>query len=100
MDEAVNRYARELVDAIASAVSHDSKVDACRQKARAAGYEMRVTLEALVAFAGRTPAAKPPRQAPPVRDTTPRKPFEISASDRRFLRTLRIAADEAAEEVE
>jgi hypothetical protein len=97
MDEAVTRYAREMVDAIASAVARDPKVDACRQRARTAGYEMRVTLEALVGFASRAQDAGP---APPARHATPRRPFEISASDRRFLRTLRIAADEAAEEVE
>jgi hypothetical protein len=100
MDEAVTRYAREMVDAIASAVARDGKVDACRQRARAAGYEMRVTLEALVGFASRAPDAGPARPAPPDRHAAPRRPFEISASDRRFLRTLRIAADEAAEEVE
>ena len=29
----------------------------------------------------------------------PRKSFEVTANDRRFLRSLRIAADETAEEV-
>ncbi len=101
MDEAVNRYARELVEAISSAVARDPRVGACRQRARAAGYDMRVTLEALVGFASRTTPASPPRPAPPPpRDANPRRPFEISASDRRFLRTLRIGVDEAAEEVE
>ncbi len=99
MDEAVTRYAHELVEAIASAVTHDPKVDACRQRARAAGYEMRVTLEALVGFTSRRPAANAHgAAAPPSRDAGPRRPFEISASDRRFLRTLRIGVDEAAEE--
>ncbi len=101
MDEAVTRYAHELVEAIASAVAHDPKVDACRQRARAAGYEMRVTLEALVGFASRRPAARAQvLAAPPPRDVSPRRPYEISASDRRFQRTLRIGVDEAAEEVE
>ncbi len=101
MDEAVTRYAHELVEAIASAVTHDPKVDACRQRARAAGYELRVTLEALVGFASRRPAARAHGATPPPpRDANPRRPFEISASDRRFLRTLRIGVDEAAEEVE
>jgi hypothetical protein len=100
MDEAVTRYARELVDAIASAAARDTTVEACRRKARAAGYEMRVTLEALVSFASRTPDGRPPNPATSPRDSTPRRPFEVTASDRRFLRSLRIAADEATEEVE
>ena len=99
MDEAVTRYAHELVEAIASAVARDPKVGACRQRARAAGYDMRVTLEALVGFASRIPGARAHGPAPPPpRDANPRRPYEISASDRRFLRTLRIGVDEAAEE--
>ena len=53
MDEIVNRYARELAEAIAAALAHDERVETCRAKARAAGYDMRVTLEAIVSFANR-----------------------------------------------
>ena len=53
MDDVVNRFARELADAIAAAVSDDPKVEACREKARAAGYEMKVSLEAIVGFVNR-----------------------------------------------
>jgi len=69
MDDVVNRFARELADAIAAAVAENPQVEACREKARAAGFEMKVTLEA-------------------------------TANDRRFLRSLRIAADETTEAVE
>ena len=100
MDEAVTRYARELVDAIASAAARDATVEACRQRARAAGYEMRVTLDAIVAFASRTPGVRPLPRGPSPGEALRRRPFEVSASDRRFLRSLRIAADEATEEVE
>ena len=100
MDEAVTRYARELVDAIASAAARDAAVAACRQRARAAGYEMRVTLDAIVAFASRMPEARPLPRGPSPGEAAARRPFEVSASDRRFLRSLRIAADEATEEVE
>ena len=41
MDDVVNRLARELADAIGAAVTEDPQVEACREKARAAGYEMR-----------------------------------------------------------
>ena len=54
MDDVVNRLARELADAIAAAVADDPQVEACREKARAAGFEMRVTLEAVVGFVNRT----------------------------------------------
>ena len=104
MDDVVNRFARELVDAIAVAVAESAQVEACREKARAAGFEMKVTLEAVVGFINRSQtaalakvAAAPARAA---REAQPKKNFEVTANDRRFLRSLRIAADEAAESVE
>ena len=96
MDDVTNRLAREMADAIAAAVADDQRVEACREKARAAGYEMRVTLEAVVGFAGRKgpngPAGQPRQSKPRARVQQPQS-MEISANDRRFLRSLRIAAD-------
>jgi len=99
MDD-VNRFARELADAIAAAVAEHPKVEACRERARAAGYEMKVTLEAVVGFVSRDKAAatKEKAAATPAR-TTPAQAFEVTSNDRRFLRSLRIAADETPEEV-
>src|SRR5262245_30751390 len=105
MDDVVNRFARELVDAIAVAVAENAQVEACREKARAAGFEMKVTLEAGVGFVSRaqqsaalTKVAAPARVA--AREAQPKKSFEVTANDRRFLRSLRIAAEENAESVE
>ncbi len=56
MDDVVNRFARELADAIAAAVAENPEVEACRERARAAGYEMKVTLEAVVGFVNRAQA--------------------------------------------
>jgi hypothetical protein len=103
MDDVVNRFARELADAIAAAVAENAQVEACREKARAAGFEMKVTLEAVVGFVNRTQQtaalAKVAAPARPARDAQ-RKNTEVTASDRRFLRSLRIAADETIEEVD
>ena len=103
MDDVVNRFARELADAIAAAVAENPQVEACREKARAAGYEMKVTLEAVVGFVNRSQTAAPAKVAAPVRrvrEVQQRRTFEVTANDRRFLRSLRIAADETAESVE
>jgi hypothetical protein len=104
MDDVVNRFARELADAIAAAVAENPQVEACREKARAAGFEMKVTLEAVVGFVNRTQAQSPTQAlakvATPARVMPPRRSFEVTANDRRFLRSLRIAADETAEPVE
>jgi hypothetical protein len=100
MDDVVNRLARELADAIAAAVAEDPRVEACRERARAAGYEMKVTLEAVVGFASRTASGALTKTGPNSRALTPRRILEMSATDRRFLRSLRIAADESTEKKE
>jgi hypothetical protein len=104
MDDVVNRFARELADAIAAAVAENPQVEACREKARAAGFEMKVTLEAVVGFVNRgqqqTQALARIPAARQMRELQPRRTFEVTANDRRFLRSLRIAADETAEPVE
>ena len=103
MDDVVNRFARELADAIAAAVAENPQVEACREKARAAGFEMKVTLEAVVGFVSRSQSARARRRSPRPRArrrAQPRRTFEVTANDRRFLRSLRIAADETAEPVE
>ena len=104
MDDVVNRFARELADAIAAAVAENPQVEACREKARAAGFEMKVTLEAVVGFVNRAQTAALTKvsttPARPARELQPKRSFEVTANDRRFLRSLRIAADETPEEVD
>jgi hypothetical protein len=102
MDDVVNRFARELADAIAAAVAENPQVEACREKARAAGFEMKVTLEAVVGFVSRSRTAALTKVAAPARAVVPqpRRTFDVTANDRRFLRSLRIAADETTEPVE
>jgi hypothetical protein len=102
MDDVVNRFARELADAIAAAIAESPQVEACREKARAAGFEMKVTLEAVVGFVNRSrPSSNAlAKVTAPARTAAPRRTFEVTANDRRFLRSLRISADETAESVE
>ena len=58
MDDTVTRLAKELAQAIRAAVAADPTVEACRAKARAAGYEMHLAIDAEVGFANRAkPAA-------------------------------------------
>jgi hypothetical protein len=132
MDDTVNRLAKELAQAIRAAVAADPTVEACRAKARAAGYEMHLAIDAEVGFANRTkPTAvvkvrragavsasggttQPTTPAGPIGFSTasnggasnigtnglaPRRPVarELSASDRLFLKSLRIAPDELPE---
>jgi hypothetical protein len=100
MDDVVNRFARELADAIAAAVAENPEVEACRERARAAGYEMKVTLEAVVGFVTRAQGQDKGEKVPAkvtarTKALVPRRAVEMTANDRRFLRSLRIAADDA-----
>ena len=97
MDDVVNRFARELADAIAAAVAENSQVEACREKARAAGFEMKVTLEAVVGFVNRNNGAAVTKITTPARLLPARRAFELTANDKRFLRSLRIGADDVKE---
>jgi hypothetical protein len=98
MDDVVNRFARELADAIAAAVAESPQVEACRASAREAGFEMRVTLEAVVGFVNRTNGGAVTKITTPARLLPARRNFDLTSNDRRFLRSLRIGADEAKEE--
>jgi len=103
MDEAANRYAQELIEAISAAIAVDAEVQACRARARAGGFDINVSIEAQVravdgshpATLARAAAAPPSRRLLPASRT-----YEITAADRRFLRSLRISAGETAEPVE
>ena len=98
MDDVVNRFARELADAIAAAVAESPQVEACRASAREAGFEMRVTLEAVVGFVNRTNGGAVTKITTPARLLPAKRAFDLTSNDRRFLRSLRIGADEAKEE--
>jgi hypothetical protein len=97
MDDVANRFAKELADAIAAAVTENPQVEACRAKAREAGFDMRVTLEAVVGFVNRNNGTAVTKIATPTRLLPGRRAFELTANDKRFLRSLRIGADETKE---
>jgi hypothetical protein len=95
MDEIAKRFVRELARGIAAAVARDPRIEACRVRARAAGFELNVSVEALLGAITIQPCGEngkgvaPPRLSPTL---------EMSTSDRRFLKSLRIAADDKARE--
>ncbi|MPY88758.1 MAG: hypothetical protein GEU99_12620 [Luteitalea sp.] len=101
MDDAAtrDRLAKELADAIAAAIAADPTVAAVQARARAAGFEMRVSLEASVGFARLKGKALAKASTTAAR-TRQHADLVLSVNDRRFLRSLRIAPDELAEEVE
>lgn len=100
MDDVVHRLARELADAIGAGVAEDPRVEACREKARAAGYEMRISLEAVIGFGSRDESEALTKVTAATSAIKSDRRRDMTANDRRFLRSLRIAADELNQEVE
>ena len=101
MDDVVHQLAHELAEAIGSRVSGDPKVEACRKKARAAGYEMQISLEAIIGFGSCDGSQTLAKVAAPTKKADKLvQPTDITANDRRFLRSLRISPDEINQEVE
>jgi hypothetical protein len=98
MDDVVNRFAKELADAIAAAVADNPEVEACRARARDAGFDMRVTLEAVVGFVNRGNGGAVTKITTPSRLLPAKKGYDLSSNDRRFLRSLRIDAQEKPQE--
>jgi hypothetical protein len=96
VDSVMQQLARELSEAIAAAIASDPRIEACREKARAEGYELKLSLDASVGFVATAEGATAARPAAPKKTVT-RPAAEMTATDRRFLKSLRIAADEPAE---
>ena len=94
MDDVPSRLSRELASAIATAIANDAKVEACREKSRAAGFEMRISIEAVIGFVNRLKPQALAKVGAPAQKTTPEYSMEMNANDRRFLRSLRIAVDD------
>jgi hypothetical protein len=76
VDDAQDRCARELIDAVNAALAQDPGVQACLERARADGLDLKIAVDALI-----EPAASTGRA------------LAMTAADRRFLRSLRIAAE-------
>ena len=100
MDDVVNRLAKELADSIAVAVSDSPQVNACRTKARDAGYGMRVTLEAVVGFVNRVDGQPVTRVSAAARLLTAGSSLDLTANDKRFLKSLRISITQTQEALE
>ena len=100
MDDVAKQLARELADAIAAAVADNPQVEACRTKARESGLDMRVTLEVVVGFVNKSNDSSVTRITTPSRLLPAPMSFDLTPVDRRFLRSLRIGADETKEAVE
>ncbi|MBM63625.1 MAG: hypothetical protein CL484_11830 [Acidobacteria bacterium] len=96
MDDVVNRLSKELAKAMATALANDRSVEACHERARVAGYSMQLSLEAVIGFASRGDC-QASSQGSKASASDGQSAQLMNSNDRRFLRSLRIAADERTE---
>ncbi|HOC18843.1 MAG TPA: hypothetical protein PKK95_11270 [Vicinamibacterales bacterium] len=94
-EEMIDRIGRELMAAIEMALAADPRVQACLDQARSAGIGFRVALNRARAQSG-VPVEGAPAQAAPAGAARglSAPAYSVTESDRRFLRSLRIAADD------
>ena len=93
----VNRYANEIADAITAILVDHSQIEACHTRARLGGYDIRVTLEAVVKCVNRS-SGNPVSKIEPCRVVLTKGTFDLSFNDRRFLRSMKIADKDKDEE--
>ena len=70
VDSVMQQLARELSEAIAAAIAADPRIEACREKARAEGYELKLSLDASVGFVATAEGASTQRALAPRRSVT------------------------------
>jgi hypothetical protein len=109
MDEdAVNVFAKQLADAIAAAYPDDPGVKEVRAKASEAGFDMKVTLEAVVGFVERNQKAArikslvvPPRLGSRARtDNQVTDENGYTNNDLRFLGSLKIGKKDVGQDTD
>ena len=96
MDEIGKRFVREIAAAIARAAAADRNVEAWREMAHAAGFDLNLPLEAAIASAIELkprPAAAADTAPPP----TVVPAFDLTPRDIRLLKSLRIGVDTVTE---
>ncbi len=93
--DVANKFAKEMAEAIAAAIAANEQVEAVREKARNAGFDLRISLEAKVGFVNRHSGVSVTKITTPSRMITGSKAFDLTTNDRRLLHSLRIGAGEA-----
>jgi hypothetical protein len=96
MEDTINRLASNLKKAIAKAIEKDSGVEACYEAARKEGFEMKLSLEAIIGFASYSRMLKSSKTEALAVINPPADKREFGANDKLFLGSIKIAGDEKA----
>jgi hypothetical protein len=93
--EDVQRLTSEIGTILRKAVSESSQVTACLARARRAGFDVSVALDATIAVArGRGVEGEPTSEFALRVESDAPPPLRMTPLDRKFLRSLKIAVEE------
>lgn len=94
MNQRLKQLMKELGDAINESLAESDQIAEVISKIKAGGYDVFLVLEATIGFNKHEdqPAAKPTL----VKGSKSGPEFKITASDAKFLKSLRITTDDAA----
>ena len=91
--EDVTRLTEEVGATLRRVLAESAQVAQCLGRIRAEGYDVSVVLEATIGFT-RAEQAADPAHALSVRVEKSEPPLKMTPLDRKFLRSLKIAAEE------
>lgn len=95
MDDRLKKMIKELGDAINESLSESEDIADVISRIKDSGYDIFLVLEATIGFNKRDEEADP-APGPDVVTSIKEPEFAVNAQDLKFLRSLRIAIDDAA----
>ena len=95
MDQQLKKLIKELGDAISESLTDSEQIAEVISRIKAGGYDVFLVLEATIGFNKQD--EKPSRKRPSLVSARTKVPdFTLNTQDMKFLRSLKISADDAA----
>jgi len=94
VDQQLKKLIKELGDAISESLTESEQIADVISRIKAGGYDIFLVLEATIGFNRQD--EKPSRRRPTITARTRVPEFRLNSQDMKFLKSLKISADDAA----
>ncbi len=94
VDQQLKKLIKELGDAISESLAESEQIADVISRIKAGGYDIFLVLEATIGFNKQD--EKPSRRRPTITARTRVPEFKLNSQDMKFLKSLKISADDAA----
>jgi len=94
VDQQLKKLIKELGDAISESLTESEQIADVISRIKAGGYDIFLVLEATIGFNRQD--EKPSRRRPTITARTRVPEFKLNSQDMKFLKSLKISADDAA----